>query len=155
MVFEWAKFLSDQKLTNELIGYACRKCVDDPNLDPYKLTIAKFLSYVKPEEQDPKALALEAWDKVVSYVSRGKARLGIDPEWGQRTVSATNSIGGLQTIGDADTTKLSFLRNSFIKAYVEYAGIYKNREKQMLLESGGHPQLNAAMAELNAATKME
>ena len=154
MIHEWAKHLESQKLSNEIIGMAYSKVIGDPELDPYKLTIAKFLSYVKPAEIDPKAEALVEWENVISWVKRGKSRLGMPDDWQQRTVSATNSVGGLFAIGDATNDKLSFIRNAFIKAYVDFSSVYKNEEKQIFLDSKTNPQLGEAMEALNGATKM-
>ena len=154
IILEWSSYLLKQGLTKELIGAACGQAVQDPEVDPFRFTIAKLMAYVKPTELDPKALALEEWDTVVSYVSRGKATLGIPQEWEQRTVSAVGSIGGLNAIGDADNEKLGYLRHAFINAYAEYAGIYKNREKQMMLEGNSNPLLEGTLNELSERTRI-
>jgi len=152
IIFEWSRFLSKQNLPQNVVLEACMQAVNDPEVDPYRFTVAKLLAYVKPVEDDPKALALEEWEKVVSYVSSGKSRQGIPEDWEQRTVSAFTSVGGLFAIGDADSNKLSYIRNSFIKAYADYSGIYKNREKQMLIEGNSNPMIEATIEKLCEST---
>lgn len=147
-VIEWARYLANQNLSNEAIGIACGKAVQDPEVDPYKFTIAKLLAYVKPVNIDPKGLALEEWGKVVSYISRGKARHGIPEEWGERTAKATTSIGGLSVIGDCEEAKLSYLRHAFINAYSDYSAIYENKEKQNLIEGTSKGLISSTVEKL-------
>jgi len=147
-VIEWARYLDNEGLSKEAIGIACRKAVTDPGVDPYKFTIGKLLAYVKPVEVDPKALALEEWERVVSYVARGKSRQGIPDDWSERTVKATNSVGGLFAIGEATNEKLSYLRNAFINAYSDYSKIYENNEKQNLIEGSSKSLIDSTINQL-------
>lgn len=89
--------------------------VEDPNLNPYNFTAAKFMAYVKPKKTPEESAHVE-WEKVIGAARRGKQPEGLS----DAAAGALRSIGGIRSIGDSSEKNLQYLRKNFTDAMGSY-----------------------------------
>jgi hypothetical protein len=111
-ILAWARFLDDEGFSVDNVRSCCRKAALDQNLDPYKFTIAKFMSYEKPSRTKDETAMMD-WDMILSHARRGRTVVNNISEVGQ---AALKAIGGIKAIGDSDEKGLQFLRKNFLEA---------------------------------------
>lgn len=85
----------------------------DDQVDPYRFTMGKFINYLKPVKST-KDVANDQWNRVLTFVRRGKAR---ELVLHGATDIAVRSLGGIDVIGDTHPKDLDWKRKQFIEVF--------------------------------------
>jgi len=133
IITEWTRHLIANKYNDEQIAHMYKGVIEDGDLVPWQLTIAKFRNYAMPE-LNYKDVATAAWGEILKFIRLRGSLSKMPDDFGEATRRAVSSVGGLHTIGDCREDNLSYIRHNFIDAHQAYSLAIKAEGAKQLKE---------------------